>query len=111
MSDELVGGDMRVRVNSPCLADASSGVDPIDANSVASGDYTQERVLPNGSKIYFTPDGADAYDELRNANNGENGAPLSIVAETDPNGIFVALLKLVGLHKGNEDRFKGRVNP
>ncbi len=111
MSDELMGGDMRVRLSSPGMADASSGVDPIDASSVSSGDYTEQRTLPNGSKLYFTPDGAAAYDELRKAANGENGPPLDVIAEADPRGMMAALLKLIGVHKGNEDRFQGRVAP
>ncbi len=111
MSDEWMGGDMRVRLNAPGMADASGGIEPIDANSVSSGDYTEQRTLPNGSQLYFTRDGAAAYDDFRRAARGENGPPLDVIAEADPRAMLAVLLKLIGVHKGNEDRLQGRVEP
>lgn len=62
-----MSGDSRIDITARTARGAQriTDVESIDAHSVESGDFTEARTMPNGDKVWLTPNGAAAYDEWR----------------------------------------------
>ena len=92
----MAGGDLRILNENVGGLGQAQAMQAIDAHSVQSGDFTEERTV-TGGVVFLTPEGAAAYDGLRNAE-------YTFVVERDPKGF---MLWLLGDRVGKSEKFQG----
>lgn len=82
----MAGGDMRVISTPGLMMGGASEMKTIDANSVKSGNMTESRDVKDTrtgktQTMFFTPEGAQAFDSLTWGKDGNGGA---MKIEQDP---------------------------
>lgn len=95
-----IGGDSQVFLKPLMVTGRMAKL--IDAHSVQSGEFTEQRTDSNGKGFYLTKAGAAAFDELTTGEIGQKSA-----VQKDPSGLLGGLFSS-SKHYATPEEFKGK---